>query len=198
LAPAESGTAEKQAPSRLKSLLEGISEHDASQLATFYDATSRWVYGLVLRILGDSGAAEEVTLDVYHQVWRNAGSYDPKRGSPSAWLSTLARSRALDRLRSGAYRRRREEALVEGFDAAWQGPRPDAANLAEERRSHVLAAISSLPPEQKRAIELGFFQGLSHSEIAERLDEPIGTIKTRIRLGMRKLKNLLKPYEDFS
>ena len=92
-----------------------------------------------MRILGDPGAAEEVTIDVYHQVWRSAGSYDPKKGSPSAWLLTLARSRALDRLRSAAFRHRREKALAEGFDAAWDGPRPDVANIAEERRRNVLA-----------------------------------------------------------
>jgi len=197
LAPSECGDAE-DTPARLQSLLGGIAERDASQLSSFYDATSRWVYGLALRILGDPGAAEEVTIDVYHQVWRSAGSYDPKKGSPNAWLLTLARSRALDRLRSAAFRHRREKALAEGFDAAWEGPRPDVANIAEERRRNVLAAVSSLPPEQKQAIELGFFQGLSHSEIAERLEQPLGTIKTRIRLGMTKLKDLLKPHEDFS
>lgn len=181
----------------LASLLQGIARGDESSLAAFYDATGKWVYGLALRILGDAAAAEEVTLDVYLQVWRRAGAYSPERGAPSAWLLSIGRSRAIDRLRSGATRRRREEPFHEGFfDRPSPAADPMALSEEAERRRLVALAVSSLPPEQKRAIELAYFVGLTHSEISQRLGEPLGTVKTRIRLGMIKLRERLKPLED--
>ncbi|MBI4606565.1 MAG: sigma-70 family RNA polymerase sigma factor [Planctomycetes bacterium] len=185
------------APS-LGSLLQAVSRRDEGALALLYDATSRWVYGLALRILGDEHAAEEVTLDTYMQVWRTADTYEPSRGSPSGWLSTVARTRAIDLLRARAARHRREEALWDHFDAPGREGPPDGTHLALERRERVLEAVAALPAEQKQAIELAFFHGLTHSEVAERLAEPLGTVKTRIRLGMLKLRGLLKPFEDWS
>jgi RNA polymerase sigma-70 factor (ECF subfamily) len=168
---------------------------DDSAVAGLYDATSRVVFGLAARILGDAQAAEEVVLDVYLQAWRQASSYAAGRGSPLAWLLTIARSRAIDRRRSGALRRRRERPLSRGFEVAWAGGGPEAAGLEAEERRRVMAALARLPAEQQRAIELAFFQGLTHAEIARKLGEPVGTVKTRIRLGMMKLRSLLEPLE---
>jgi RNA polymerase sigma-70 factor (ECF subfamily) len=169
---------------------------EEAALTALYEATSRVVFGLAARILGDLGAAEEVVMDVYVQAWREAGTYRADRGSPMAWLLTVARSRALDRRRSSDRRRRREQPIARGFEVVWTGGGPERAGIEEENRRRVLAAIAKLPGEQRRAIELAFFQGLAHPEIARRLGEPMGTVKTRIRLGMMKLRGLLKPLED--
>jgi RNA polymerase sigma-70 factor (ECF subfamily) len=187
---------ERLVKERLGPLLWRIAGGDESALAAFYDLTSRWVYGLALKILNDPASAEEATLDVYLQVWRTAASFAPERGSPEAWLQTVARSRAIDRFRLGASRRRREEPFQAGFDRASGEVDPLAASAEAERGRLVAAAIQSLPPEQKRAIELAYFRGLTHGQIARRLEEPLGTVKTRIRLGMMKLRDLLKPLED--
>jgi len=180
----------------LARLVEGIRRGDEKSLAAFYDATSRWVYGLALKIVGEAAAAEEVVLDVFLQVWRRAASYQRERGSPESWLLAIARSRAVDRLRSGAAIRRREEPLEAPFDRASGGPDPRRVTAEEERRERVARALASLPSEQKRAIELAFFQGLTHREVAAALAEPLGTVKTRIRLGMMKLRETLRPFED--
>jgi RNA polymerase sigma-70 factor (ECF subfamily) len=156
-----------------------------------YDGTHPLVYGLALRILGDVADAEEVALDVYTQVWRTAGNFDPRRGSVSAWLVTLARSRAIDRLRSAAARRQREESRPELPEAPAAARSPEEASLLGQRRVRVRAALARLLPEQREAIELAFFSGLTHSELAARLGQPLGTVKTRIRLGMMKLRELL-------
>ena len=177
-------------------LLAGIARGDETSLDAFYAATHRWAYGLALKITGDPCQAEEVTLDVYVQVWRQAGSYSAQRGAPASWLLAIARSRAIDRLRASAARRRREGPWEEGFDTPSEGADPLTASAESERRRTVLSAIAALPPEQRRPIELAFLQGLSHSEIAGRLEEPLGTVKTRIRLGMMKLRETLKPMES--
>jgi len=181
----------------LEALIMKIARGDSVSLGAFYDATVRWAYGLALRILGDSGAAEEVSLDAYMQVWRQAGSYSPGRGSPLSWLLTIARSRAIDRLRSGAMRRSLERSFGEGFDAAGlAGSDPFLASSETERGRILRSAMSSLPAAERRVIELAFFSGLTHTEIAEKFREPLGTVKTRIRRGMLKLRNLLRPLEE--
>jgi len=187
--------AERERGPGLGSLLDSIVRRDASALAALYDATARQVHGLASRVLGDPALAEEVTLDVYEQVWRSAGSYSPALGTPQAWLFTIARSRAIDRLRAGAFRRRREEPIGDSFDAPAPGRAPEAAAADEEESRMIRAALRALPPEQRGALELAYYQGLTHVEIAERLREPLGTVKTRIRLGMTKLRDLLKPIE---
>ncbi len=168
---------------------------DEAALAALYDATSPRVYGLVRRIVGDRDLAQEVTLDVYLQAWREAGKFAADRGRPETWLLTIARSRAIDRLRSMGQRRRREVALADSFDPAGPAEEPAAAGQREEVRRQVRSAIARLPDEQRRAIELAYFQGLTHCEIAERVGEPLGTVKTRIRLGMLKLRNILETTE---
>lgn len=151
------------------------------------------MYGLALRILGNTATAEEVTLDVYTQVWRQAARYDVKRGTPSAWLIILTRSRALDRLRSrDCARLLREEAPPPSATPHT----PEEATVLTERRRFVQAACDQLPPEQQQVLELAYFSGLSHQEIARQLDVPAGTVKTRIRLGIQKLRDFLQPWVD--
>ena len=147
--------------------------------------------GLALRILGDAGAAEEVTADVYLQIWRRAVTYDPARGAPLGWLLTLARSRAIDRLRTGATRRMRTERLRHAMAMPSNESGPEERSALSERRRLVRAALGRLPAEQRRTIELAFFAGLSHGEIADDLRQPLGTVKTRIRLGMMRLRQTL-------
>jgi RNA polymerase sigma-70 factor (ECF subfamily) len=171
-----------------------MAEADETALGALYDATGALVHGLVLRILGDAAAAEEVTADVYMQAWRQAERYDHGRGAASTWLLTLARSRAIDRLRR-AQNRRREEPLTDQI-LLDRRPDPLEASASAERRSFVRAALGRLNPQQKLAIELAFFDGLSHAEVAARLGEPLGTVKTRIRLGMLKLAKVLRQLEE--
>jgi RNA polymerase sigma-70 factor (ECF subfamily) len=165
---------------------------DEYALSSFYDRSSRLIFGLLLRILNDTGMAEEVLLDVYMQVWRQAAKYDRSRGKTLAWIVTIARSRAIDRLRSS----RQEEMRKESLDAKDHGivltTGFEDPTIAPERQRVVRAALDSLPPEQREVIEMAYYLGLSHSEIAARLGQPLGTVKTRTRLGMMKLREQLK------
>ena len=171
--------------------IKAAARGEQQALARLYDLSSRLIYSVVLRILGNPADAEEVTIDVYTQVWRNAGDYNPGRGSPSSWLTMMARSRALDRLRSQGPRERRERALEDVAEARSPiGSAEDAALMAE-RHERVRQAMAQLTAEQREAIELSYFAGLTHTELAQRLDQPLGTVKTRIRLGMIKLRESL-------
>lgn len=164
-------------------------DHDA--LAALYDGTSAMVYGLVLRIVRDEGAAEEVAGDVYLQVWRQAVLYAPERGKALAWLLTVARSRAIDRLRSLQSRSRESEPLDLVMRMAASDPNPEERSADGQRRRIIERALATLPPEQRRAIELAYWGGMSHSQIADALGEPLGTVKTRIRVGMQRLRETL-------
>jgi len=181
----------------LTALVSRIAGRDERALGELYDRTSPQVHGLVLRILGDAGAAEEVTVDVYHQAWRQADRYDEGRGTPLGWLLNVARSRALDRLRSEGGRRREspwsDDEVVHLPDPA---PSPEAATLAKDLGATIRRAIDTLPREQAEVIELAFYGGLSHSQISTRLRHPLGTVKTRIRLGMQHLAHCLAPQEN--
>jgi RNA polymerase sigma-70 factor (ECF subfamily) len=172
-------------------LIGRAAAHDPAALAALYDGTAHLVHGLALRIVGDPAAAEEVTGDVYLQVWRQAARYDPSRGAPLAWLLTLARSRAIDRRRSAASGIGATEPLAAAGDLASHGPGPEETSVLAERRHMVRGALGRLAADQRRAIELAYFGGLSHAEIATALDEPLGTVKTRIRLGMIRLREML-------
>lgn len=176
-------------------LIALTAQGDQAALATLYDQTSPQVFGLVLKILNNRGAAEEVTLDVYTQVWRQAHTYDRTRGTPGAWLMMLARTRAIDRFRAGAVERGRIESLdaVELFASNDETPEQDVEG--QERRRYVQQALATLSNEQRQAIGLAYFYGLSQSEIADKLQLPLGTVKTRMRLGMIKLREALAPYE---
>jgi RNA polymerase sigma-70 factor, ECF subfamily len=174
-------------------LVERIAAGDQSALAALYDATNRFIYSLILRVLGDMGSAEEVMIDVYTQLWRQAASYDANRGAPLAWMATIARSRAIDRLRSSWQDQHRKESLDVLGDAPANAASPEESAAASERQRFVREALNLLTPEQRRVIELAYYSGLSHSEIAEKLNQPLGTVKTRTRLGMMKLREALAP-----
>jgi len=177
---------------RQADLIRAVAEGDQQALAALYDATSRIVYGLLLRILSDASAAEEVLLDVYTQVWRQAGAYSPARGTSLAWLTTIARSRAIDRLRRGRQEQQRTEPLEEATLGAI-GESAEEEVRAGEVRAIVRAALDALAPEQREVIELAYYGGMSHSEIAAARGLPLGTVKTRTRLGMMRLREMLRP-----
>jgi RNA polymerase sigma-70 factor (ECF subfamily) len=184
---ADSATGHRTSDLASAALIERVAGGDESALAALYETTSSLVFGLVLRVLGVRLEAEEVLLDVYTQVWRQASSYDSSRGAPLAWLLMIARSRAIDRLRSGSQTRKRAQPLEAAEKEHSTVANPEEAAATSERRKLVLSALETLAPEQREVIELAYYSGLSHSEIAAQLDQPVGTVKTRTRLGMMKL-----------
>jgi RNA polymerase sigma-70 factor, ECF subfamily len=185
--PSESSQASPDA-----ALVHRLIQRDVSAFEELYDRHSRIVYGLVLRILQQASTAEEVVQDVFLQLWRSAGQYDQARGPFIPWLLTLARNRALDQLRLKSERQRRREEQTEELPPV--ATMPDfEGSLDEKRRAwRVRELIDSLNPQQKRAIELAYFEGLSHSEIAKALKEPLGTVKSWIRNGLLRLKEGLQ------
>ena len=175
----------------LRDLVARAAGGDESALSSLYDETSSLVFGIACRILANPPDAEEVTLDVYTQVWRRSAAFDPQRGSVVAWLAMLTRSRAIDRLRAGAAQARRSTELEDASTVATMCEGPEGAFALAQERQRVSAALAVLPAEQRQSIELAFFSGLSHSEIAASLGLPLGTVKTRIRLAMMKLRESL-------
>ncbi|HSB12700.1 MAG TPA: sigma-70 family RNA polymerase sigma factor [Blastocatellia bacterium] len=174
-------------------LIKSVAEGDQSALTTLYDSTNRLVFGLILRVVGDRSTAEEVLLDVYTQVWRQASTYDSNRGAPLAWLMTIARTRGIDRLRSGRYEQSNKDPLDSIGEISATTASPEESTVNSERRQLVRQALETLSAEQREVIELAYYSGLSHSEIALRLGQPLGTVKTRTRLGMIKLRDMLRP-----
>lgn len=165
---------------------------DQDALGRLYDRTNRILFGLILRILRDRGSAEEVLVDVYLQVWRKGETYSATKGSPLAWLLTIARSRAIDALRSRTVREFAQHVPLETAGGVADGaPDPEENSAIAQRRFLIQRALASLSNDQREAIELAFFCGLSHTEIAEALGQPLGTIKTRVRLGMARLRESL-------
>ncbi len=175
-------------------LIKRMAEGDERALAAFYDRWGSLVHAVALRILRQRDDVDDVVEETFWQAWRQANRYLATRGSVQTWLLTIARSRALDRVR--ATKRLREEPLEgeNGEALVQQASEGDASTSAEsnERRVIVMAALSELPAEQREALELGYYNGLSQSEIAERTGQPLGTIKTRMRLAMQKLKGRLQ------
>ncbi|MFO0840360.1 MAG: sigma-70 family RNA polymerase sigma factor [Phycisphaerae bacterium] len=170
-------------------LLQRTASRDRQAFGAFYDRHSARVFGILLRMLRDRREAEDALQDVFWHVWERAAQYDSNRGNPEIWLLMIARSRALDRLRKLARDASRPVTPVGESDPA--APRDDYAIDTREQAGRARNALAQLPPEQRQAIELAFFEGLSHTTIAEREGISLGTIKTRIRLGMRKLRELL-------
>lgn len=174
-------------------IIARLSAGESWAMAVLYDRYARLVFSLALRILNDRGAAEEAVQEIFVKVWRRARDYRAERGRFSSWLTGIAHNHAIDELRR---RRARPSASDDAADAMEQvvdtAPAPmDLAMQSVERR-RILDALSAIPDAQRRAIELAFFEGLTQQEIADRLGEPLGTIKTRMRLGMQKLKALLE------
>lgn len=186
---------DSQSQQHLVDTIARIAKLDQSALAELYDRTSRLVYGVVQSILNSPAIAEEITLDVYLQIWRQAAQYNPARGGPRTWLLLIARSRAIDARRS-----HREETQEEPLDLAdtVDHRSPSAEKILSEngRQKIIRSALDSLRPAQREVIELAFFSGLSHSEIAAKLQQPLGTVKCRIRLGMVRLRKRLRLYGD--
>ena len=169
-------------------LLTRLLQKDVSAFEELYDRHARLVYGLVLRILQQSATSEEVVQDVFLQLWRNAGQYDSSRGPFVPWLLTVARNRALDNLRLKGERQRRREELSDELPTVVSAPEFEKELDDKRRAERVRVLLASLNPQQKRAIELAYFEGMSHSEIAAALKEPLGTVKSWIRQGLLRLK----------
>lgn len=171
--------------------LTRMAQGEGDAVAELYDRHARPVYSLALRILGDVPEAEDVVQEVFSQAWRQASRYNTSRGAVAAWLLMLARSRAIDRLRArrarpkGDFDERVADNLVD------TGLPVDSQVISGEQIARVRAALDELPMLQKLAIELAYFEGLTHAEIAARLEQPLGTVKTRIRLALMTLREVL-------
>jgi RNA polymerase sigma-70 factor (ECF subfamily) len=173
-------------------LIRRMVDADETALGALYDRWVRSLYSLVFHLLKDPDEAEDVVEETFWQAWRKASTYEPSRGAVSTWLLTIGRRKALDRLR--ARKRHREDPI--GGDRTFAdlaSPDPDPAEDLEgsELRAHVRAALLELPLEQREVLEMGYFRGMSQTEIANVTGQPLGTIKTRMRLGMQKLKEPL-------
>jgi RNA polymerase sigma-70 factor, ECF subfamily len=173
-------------------LVQQLLQRDVDAFEQLYDRHSRIVYALVLRIVQQGSTAEEVVQDVFLQLWRNAARYDTRRGPFVPWLMALARNRALDHLRLKSERQRRREDQTEELPPVIDVPQFEQALDEKRRAERVRALMGSLNPQQKKAIELAYFEGLSHTEIAETLKEPLGTVKSWIRNGLLRLKEGLR------
>ena len=168
-----------------------IARGDHGALAELYDRNARLVFSLALRILQNRADAEDIVQDVFAQVWAQAGRYDNTRGAVAAWMLTMARSRAIDKLRSRSARPEiaSEARIVEDVPDAAE--RQDLQLLSAEQVETLRGALNELPAAQRVALELAYYEGLTHAEIAERLSEPLGTVKTRIRQAVIRLRESL-------
>ena len=179
------------------SLLQRIAARDTAALAELYDRHSRLLFGLLLRIVRDRGEAEEILQEAFVRVWTRAESYDARMGGPLPWIVRVARNRAIDRLRARRVRAivdapALDMAALEATAPATGIQSPEAAVLDSERRQKLTGALAGLPGEQRQLIEAAFFEGYTHSELAQRFELPLGTVKTRIRLGMIAMRKGLE------
>lgn len=176
-------------------LLRRVATQDSQALAELYDNLSGVLFSTAVHILGDTREAEEVIQDVFVQIWTRAATFDVALGAPFHWTLSITRHRCIDYLRARQRRTRLlDEATHETEILALPAASPAHNALSAEELAKVRAAVKELPPDQKQAIELAFFGGMTHQEIAEELHVPLGTIKARIRRGMLKLKEGLKAY----
>ena len=175
-------SSERQGDSPDLATVMAMKAGDQSAMAELYDRYSSVVYAVALRVLGDTGAAEDVLQEVFLQLWRNPGAFDAARGSLGPWLAVITRNRAID-----ALRRRRPETDIEDVIVSVA---PDLAGDADRSRAaeKVRGVLGTMPAPQRSALEMAYFEGLSHSEIASKTGEPLGTIKTRIRAGLMSLR----------
>lgn len=176
-----------------RALVAAVARRQENALDQLYERYQTVVYHLALKVLNSRESAEEVVHEVFWQVWREAERYDPQRGSVGAWLATMARSRAIDALRSRRSSPVAEEDIDERSSATGLADDPEERASLDQRAALVRSALDSLPADQRTALELAFFSDLSHMEIAERLNEPLGTVKTRIRSAMIRVRERLRP-----
>jgi RNA polymerase sigma-70 factor, ECF subfamily len=174
----------------LATVMTRIADGDQTAFAQFYDATSRSVFGIVLHVLRDRAQAEEVTQEIYVEAWRNVSQFDASLGSPSAWINTMAHRRAVDRVRSADRSAARDQRHFEAGGALTALDTADLVAQADEGQ-RVRDALSTLPEAQRTALHLAYFEGRSYREVAEFLEVPLGTVKTRIRDAMKRLKGQL-------
>jgi len=163
-------------------MVTAVKAGDQGAMAALYDRYSSIVYAVALRVLGDTGAAEDVLQEVFLQLWRNPGAFDSARGSLAAWLAVITRNRAID-----ALRKRKPETDIEDVTVSVV---PDFAGDADRTKvaAKIRGVLGSMSPPQRGALEMAYFEGLSHSEIASKTGEPLGTVKTRIRTGLMALR----------
>ena len=178
------------------SLLQRIAARDTAAVAELYDRHSRLLFGLILRIVRDHGEAEDILQEAFVRVWSQAEKYDSRMGGPLPWIVRVARNCAIDRLRARRVRAAIDAPAV-GLAAVESAPataiqNPEEAVLDAERRERVTDALAGLPAEQRRLIEAAFFEGYTHSELAQRFGLPLGTVKTRIRTGMLAMRQQME------
>jgi RNA polymerase sigma-70 factor (ECF subfamily) len=190
LAPAQDSARDPAAEHR--ELAAALARGDKTALARLYDLLAKPLYSLALRITNDSAEAQDIVQDVFLQLWNKAADYDPARGSYFSWAATLTRNRALDRVRIRQRRNEIVQASASDIQPAGQEEFDSGDSLwLREKATAVRNALGALPPEQKGAIELAFFGGLTQQEIAAQLGEPLGTVKARIRRGLLRLRECL-------
>jgi RNA polymerase sigma-70 factor (ECF subfamily) len=171
-------------------LVRAVAAGDQGALLALYERANRIVFTLAIRITANRETAEEVTLDVFHEVWRRAAAYDEADGTVIGWIMNQARSRAIDRLR---YEQRRKRVRPDSGDDVPETvtAHPDAVMAFEEQRRALRRALDVLTPDERQAVEAAFFSELTYAEVADRFSQPLGTIKTRIRSALRKLRDAL-------
>jgi RNA polymerase sigma-70 factor, ECF subfamily len=165
---------------------------DGSAVGELYDRHARAIYSLAVRMLSDAAEAEDVVQDVFTQAWRQAGRYDPLRAPVVGWLLVITRARALDRLRARRSRIAPAPLDVMTSHPVDQSPGQEVQAIGNEEAERLRSALEALPDGQREAIELAYYKGLSQSDIAEKLEQPLGTVKTRIRAGLLKLRDVLR------
>lgn len=180
------------APGEAEALLERVAAGDRAAVMALYDTLGALLLAVALRVTGSRTEAEDIVQEVFARTWREAGTFDRTRGTAMAWLVTLTRNRAIDVVRARSRRGRHEESHTREEPVLVEAPSsPEGAVVDAERAEAVRAALDTLRPEQREVLELAYFSGLSHSEIAERLDQPLGTVKTRIAQSVKRLREAL-------
>jgi len=177
-----------------RALIARIEGRDADALGLLYDRHASRLLGVAQRILGDTGEAEEVLQEVFFWVWKSAATFDSVRGSVIAWLLVAIRSRAIDRLRTRRPATRAGLRAVDTVPDTASAEDLEADSASRQWESLCRSAIAELPPDQRRALELAYFEGLTHQEISDKTSTPLGTVKTRVRLGLMKLRERVRPY----
>jgi RNA polymerase sigma-70 factor (ECF subfamily) len=178
--------AEPQMHAQDAALVARIRSGDQDAMTELYDRHSCLVYSVALRVLGDTGAAEDILQDVFLQLWRNPGAFNSARGKLAPWLAVIARHKAIDHVRG-----RRETTDIEDIVLSVDAHLEDAADR-ERAATKIRAALAAMPAEQRKALEMAFFQGLTHTEIAQQTGDPLGTVKTRIRSGLIQLRKVFE------